>query len=73
MEPTKTTYVITFEDIFDFSTDRKTVDLTTEQYHKAIEQMKNREIVVNKRINDTHTQLIIKNIEPLFYINQQAS
>jgi len=67
------TYIITFEDIFDFSTDKRTVDLTDEQYDKAIKQMEDKIIVVDKLINAIHTQLIIKNIEPLFIPNQQAS
>ena len=60
-------YEITFEDVFDFSVTKKTVDLTDSQYEKAKKQKDDKSIVVNKFDPKTQTswKLIIKNIKEI--------
>lgn len=59
------TYIITFEDAFSFSTEKKEAKLTDRQYETALQQMKNKQIVVRQfdKIQGINYVLRIKNIE----------
>lgn len=58
-------YEITFQNIFDFSTDKKFVALTAFQYQKALEHVQTKKVVISKEINAIHTELIIKEVKPI--------
>lgn len=64
----KKMYEITFEDVFSFATAVKTAQLTDSQYQKAIQQMKNKDVVVDKfnERQGIREQLRIKEITPKF-------
>lgn len=70
----KKMYEITFEDIFSFATIVKTAQLTNSQYQKAIQQMKNKDIVVNKfnEKQGIREQLRIKKITPKFKVSKKT-
>jgi len=64
----KKMYEITFEDVFSFATAVKAAQLTDSQYQKAIQQMKNKDVVVDKfnEKQGIREQLRIKEITPKF-------
>lgn len=64
--PGKKKYEITFEDTFSFAIDKKTAELTDAQYQKALQQKKDKDIVVNKydKAQGIHYNLRIKDIKP---------
>jgi hypothetical protein len=64
----KKMYEITFEDVFSFATAVRAAQLTDSQYQKAIQQMKNKDVVVDKfnEKQGIREQLRIKEITPKF-------
>jgi hypothetical protein len=64
----KKMYEITFEDVFSFATSVRAAQLTDNQYQKAIQQMKNKDVVVDKfnEKQGIREQLRIKEITPKF-------
>jgi DNA repair protein RadC len=70
----KKMYEITFEDVFSFATMVKAAQLTDSQYQKAIQQMKNKDIVVDKfnEKQGIREQLRIKEITPKFKVGRET-
>ena len=58
-------YKVKFQDTFSGATSYREVKLTTSQYLRAKDQLKNKEIVVSKLINHCHVTLIITAIYPI--------
>jgi hypothetical protein len=59
-------YLVTFQDLFSFSTVKREVPLSDAQYGTALRQMANNEIVVNRfdPKQAIHWLLVIKSITP---------
>ena len=62
----KKTYEIIFEDVFSFANATRTAELTDGQYQKALQQMKEKTVVVNvfNEKQGIREQLRIKKITP---------
>lgn len=61
-------YEITFENVSTFETVKKEAELTNAQYEKALQQKKNKDIVVDsfKKSTGIREQLRIKDIKPMY-------
>jgi hypothetical protein len=64
----KKLYEIVFEDVFSFAIAKREANLTNSQYNKALQQIKDKTIVVDRfnKSSGVHEQLRIKEIKPIF-------